>query len=59
MKDYYYMLIEDGVEKSYITEPYLSMASGNLGVTISTLFTDTLQKKYLFCVDIKAEKSVY
>ncbi len=59
MKDYYYMLIEDGVETRYITEPYLSMASGNLGVTISTLFTDSLQKKYILCVDIKAEKSVY
>lgn len=59
MKDYYYMLMADEVEKSYVTEPYLSMASGNLGVTFATCFTDVLQKKYILCVDIKAEKSVY
>lgn len=58
MKDYYYMLTEDEVEKSYVTEPYLSMASGNLGVTFATCFADALQKKYILCVDIKAEKSV-
>jgi EAL domain-containing protein (putative c-di-GMP-specific phosphodiesterase class I) len=56
MKDFYYMLIEGGLEKTtFVTEPYLSMASGNMCVTISALFNDALQKKHLLCVDIKVQ----
>ena len=56
MKDYYYMLIEEGLEKTdFTTEPYLSMASGNMCVTISALFDDALQKRYLLCIDIKVQ----
>jgi EAL domain-containing protein (putative c-di-GMP-specific phosphodiesterase class I) len=58
-KDYYYMLMEAGLGKtSYITEPYLSMASGNMCVTISTIFHDDLLEKNLLCVDIKVENLI-
>jgi EAL domain-containing protein (putative c-di-GMP-specific phosphodiesterase class I) len=56
MKNYYYLLIEGDEEKTdFITEPYLSMASGNMCVTISALFRDALQKRYVLCVDIKVQ----
>jgi EAL domain-containing protein (putative c-di-GMP-specific phosphodiesterase class I) len=55
IKDYYYMLAESGDAKTeFITEPYLSMASGNMCVTISTFFNDASQKKHILCVDIKS-----
>ncbi|HEY5040299.1 MAG TPA: EAL domain-containing protein, partial [bacterium] len=59
IKDYYYMLMEAGLGKiNFITEPYLSMTSGHLCVTLSALFKDSLQKRYILCVDIKVEDLV-
>lgn len=56
MKDYYYYLVEAGLSKtSYLTEPYLSMASGNSCVTLSSLFTNVNGKKYVLCLDINTE----
>lgn len=53
MKDYYYFLMEAGLNKtSYVTEPYLSMASGNSCVTLSALFNHTNGKRYILCLDI-------
>ncbi len=56
MKDYYFSLVEEGLNKtSYVTEPYLSMASGNSCVTIASFFQDADKKKYILCLDINTE----
>ena len=56
LRDYFYMLTEGGLRKnSYITDPYISMASGNLCVTFSRLFKDAEKKDYVLCVDINTE----
>jgi EAL domain-containing protein (putative c-di-GMP-specific phosphodiesterase class I) len=53
-KEYYFMLVEAGFEKTnFTTEAYLSMTSGNMCVTLSTFFNDVHRKRYLLCVDIK------
>lgn len=50
LKEYYYLL-QDSESKYFYTEPYISMASGNLCVTISTLF-QAEKSNYIFCADI-------
>jgi EAL domain-containing protein (putative c-di-GMP-specific phosphodiesterase class I) len=56
LKDYFYFLMEADLGKaSFVTEPYLSMASGNVCVTLSALFKDSEQKKYILCIDISTE----
>ena len=56
MKDYYYFLMEAGLSKtSYVTEPYLSMTSGTSCVTLSSVFKNTDQKRYVLCLDINTE----
>ncbi|HET9868889.1 MAG TPA: EAL domain-containing protein, partial [bacterium] len=56
LKDYYYFLMEADLGKaSFVTKPYLSMASGNVCVTLSALFKDSTQKKYILCIDINTE----
>jgi EAL domain-containing protein (putative c-di-GMP-specific phosphodiesterase class I) len=56
MKDYYYYLVEAGLSKtSYVTEPYLSMASGTSCVTLSSVFKNVNGKRYILCLDINTE----
>lgn len=56
MKDYYYSLVEEGASKSsYVTEPYLSMASGNSCATISSIFTNEDKNRYILCLDVNTE----
>ncbi len=56
MKDYYYFLMEAGLNKTnYVTEPYLSMASGNSCVTLSSVFKNANGKKYILCLDINTD----
>jgi hypothetical protein len=56
MKDYFYFLLEAGLNKtSYVTEPYLSMASGNSCVTLSSLFKNADEKRYILCLDVNTE----
>ena len=51
LKEYYYVLL--GVElQQYSTEPYVSMASGNIGRTISTRFRDAHNDLYILCLDV-------
>lgn len=53
MRDYYYSLVEEGASKSsYVTEPYLSTASGNSCVTISSVFTNEDKNRYILCLDV-------
>lgn len=56
MKDYYYFLMEAGLNKnSYVTEPYLSMASGNSCVTLSSVFKNENGKRFVLCMEINTE----
>ena len=49
LKDYY-LLIKAGLTR-YISDPYISRASGNLCVTVSQLFTTSLDREYILCAD--------
>ncbi|MCY6356785.1 EAL domain-containing protein [Clostridium sp. ZS2-4] len=50
LKKYYYFLKNMGLNK-YITEPYVSLATGNLCTTISSVFESADNKKYILCID--------
>jgi EAL domain-containing protein (putative c-di-GMP-specific phosphodiesterase class I) len=53
IRDYYYFLMSGELNKnSYVTKPYVSMGSGNLCVTIGSLFRDSLDRRYILCLDI-------
>ncbi len=56
MKDYFYFLMEAGLSKtSYVTEPYLSMASGTSCVTLSSVFKNADNNRYILCLDINTD----
>lgn len=56
MKDYYYMLMEGGLqERTFVTEPYLSLATGAPCVTFTRTFKDGRGGIKILCVDIKTE----
>lgn len=50
-KEYYYLLLHTGLKK-YITDSYISHASGNKCRTISTFFQGAEGLIYILCVDI-------
>jgi EAL domain-containing protein (putative c-di-GMP-specific phosphodiesterase class I) len=53
LKEYYYVPIDVELQK-YTTDPYVSLASGNLCRTISTCFRDAgNQGLYVLCVDVR------
>jgi EAL domain-containing protein (putative c-di-GMP-specific phosphodiesterase class I) len=54
MKDYFYGLVDAGLTR-FITEPYISLASGNLCRTLSSVFKGSEEKNYVLCVDVKAD----
>lgn len=57
MKRYYYGL--SGEKKGrFMTEPYVSMATGSLCVTFSEAFHDASGSKRILCMDIKAGQIV-
>lgn len=52
LKEYYYVLMDVELQK-YTTDPYVSLASGNLCRTISTSFRDAATNRlYVLCVDV-------
>jgi EAL domain-containing protein (putative c-di-GMP-specific phosphodiesterase class I) len=54
LKEYYYMLLDAELQK-YTTEPYVSLATGNLCQTISTCFRDGFRNRlYVLCIDVKS-----
>ncbi|HJT25348.1 MAG TPA: PDC sensor domain-containing protein, partial [bacterium] len=56
MKDYYFMMMDGGLKKTtFISEPYLSMATGNACVTFARLFKDLDGKLQILCVDINTQ----
>lgn len=50
LKKYYYFLKNMGLSK-YVTEAYISLASGNLCITISEKFEGINNKNYILCID--------
>ncbi|MDF9407145.1 EAL domain-containing protein [Pelotomaculum isophthalicicum JI] len=52
LKDYYYYLMSTG-STQFTTEPYISLASGNLCITISSQFEDVNSNRFILCIDIK------
>jgi EAL domain-containing protein (putative c-di-GMP-specific phosphodiesterase class I) len=52
LKEYYYVLQDVELHK-YTTDPYVSLASGNISRTISTYFRDTQESQtYVLCIDV-------
>jgi EAL domain-containing protein (putative c-di-GMP-specific phosphodiesterase class I) len=52
LKEYYYVLLDVEMQK-YTTDPYVSLATGNLCRTISTCFRDSQNSKmYILCIDV-------
>jgi diguanylate cyclase (GGDEF)-like protein len=58
MEKYFYPLIGTK-RKKYTTEPYISLASGNLCITISCVFIDAGDNKCVFCADFKTTEDSY
>lgn len=55
LKEYYYVLLDVELHK-YTTDPYISLATGNLCRTISTCFREShLNKMYILCIDVLCE----
>ncbi len=50
LKKYYYFLENMALEK-YITEPYISLATGNLCITVSQVFSTPNDENYILCID--------
>jgi len=56
MKNFYYMLFNAGQRRStFVTEPYISLATGNPCVTFCRVFTDGEGETRVLCVDINHE----
>jgi len=56
LRDYYFMLFEAGLGKStYITEPYISLASGSRCMTFARVFRDGENHRFMLCADIDAQ----
>lgn len=53
LKDYY-VYIQAGLDK-FITDPYISLATGSLCRTIAMTYKDADNKKLILCLDIKEE----
>jgi EAL domain-containing protein (putative c-di-GMP-specific phosphodiesterase class I) len=55
LKEYYYVLLDVELNK-YTTDPYVSLATGNLCRTISTCFRDAKNNKlFILCIDVLCE----
>jgi EAL domain-containing protein (putative c-di-GMP-specific phosphodiesterase class I) len=54
MKDYFYGLVDAGLNR-FITEPYVSLASGNLCRTLSCIFKGAEGKNFVLCMDVRED----
>lgn len=52
LKEYFYILTDDSFVRRFRTDPYVSLASGNLCVTLSALFRDAANVSHVLCVDV-------
>ncbi|HRY29703.1 MAG TPA: EAL domain-containing protein [Elusimicrobiota bacterium] len=55
-KEYFYLL-NDAFVNRFTTEPYISLASGSLCLTVSSLFRDAANQEFVFCADIPLESA--
>jgi EAL domain-containing protein (putative c-di-GMP-specific phosphodiesterase class I) len=54
LKEYFYVLMDVELQK-YTTDPYVSLAGGQLCRTISTCFRDAVHNRtFVLCVDVRA-----
>lgn len=51
LKNYYYKLMNSRGDK-YLSNPYVSHATGNICVTATRIFKQTNHKNYILCVDL-------
>jgi EAL domain-containing protein (putative c-di-GMP-specific phosphodiesterase class I) len=51
---HYYLLLKAGLER-FVSDPYISRASGNLCLTISTWFRDAGGRRMVLCADFEAQ----
>ncbi|NTV90203.1 MAG: EAL domain-containing protein [Clostridiales bacterium] len=58
MEKYYYPLVSARLKK-YITEPYISLATGNLCITYSRIFTNIEKKKCILCADFSLDDNLF
>jgi hypothetical protein len=50
LKDYYYRRLDNDSDL-YISEPYVSLASGNTCITLSLAFKDVENDDFILCSD--------
>jgi EAL domain-containing protein (putative c-di-GMP-specific phosphodiesterase class I) len=50
----YYLLLKAGLER-YVSEPYISLASGKLCLTVSCWFLDRDRRRCILCADFTSE----
>lgn len=55
LKDYYYLLVDAGFT-IYTTEPYISLATGNLCITISASFHNVEGQLFILCIDMSPDR---
>lgn len=58
LKDYYYSLMNTN-SREHTTEPYISLSSGNLCITVSKVFPGTGNKNYILCADFTQKGEAY
>lgn len=58
MEKYYYPMVSAKL-KRHATEPYISLATGSLCMTVSTEFTNAANNKNYFCADFKTLDSAF
>lgn len=52
----YYRYLKSVNARRYITEPYASLASGNLCMTFTNIFQDIRNNQYILCIDFKVSE---
>jgi diguanylate cyclase (GGDEF)-like protein len=57
MEKYYYPLVSARAKK-HVTQPYISLATGSLCITISTSYINIENKSFILCIDFKSYNAV-
>lgn len=57
MEKYFYPLVSARIKK-HITQPYISLATGNLCVTVSVTFTNGENNSCILCIDFRSSDAV-
>jgi EAL domain-containing protein (putative c-di-GMP-specific phosphodiesterase class I) len=57
LKEYYYLLIFTGLQH-YVTESYISWATGNLTRTMSASFKGLMGKMCVLCIDVQVDSTL-